>query len=816
MKIRSGLTAILLIFVLGLLSACDSSEERAEKHFQSALTLLAAGDADRAIVEFKNVFKLNGRHRLARSKYAALLRQRGNTQAAAGQYLRLVEQYPDDFVGQRAIAEIYAEQGNWEEMKRYLNAAIRLQPKDTTTLALQLFHDYGQSIDAKAPEGTMAVIAQVEMLLPEIPENILLRQILIDNHMRLANFSLALAEIDRSLNIAPDDRGLHNVRLSVLASLGDGFGVEAQLKEMIDNFPEDETSLAALVRWYVSQGQLDEAENYLRLAAEKDGATTEDKLTLVRFLSQLRSEKVALSELNQIIEAGDSDLLLLGLRAGYEFDLGNHDLAIEQMREILDGSESSDVSRRITIALSRMLEVTGNSVGARALIEQVLEENSANVAALKIKADWLIDSDQVGEAILALRSALDEAPQDADIFTLLARAHERDGNQDLIAEMLSLALDAANGAPQESVRYAKYLIKRNKLGTAEGILIDSLKLSPGNLPILIELGNLYIKSEDWPRAEQVRATLGRLDSQSGTTAGNNLKSRILQRQQKLTESVEFLESLLNKGAAGFGAHIAIVGNFLRAREFDQAKTYVANLKSGDPDNPAVRFLDASVDLATGDVETAELKYRELVDEDSNRSQVWVALYRLLVASDRSADAAATIDEARLTLADDPTLKWIKAGILEADGDMEGAISLYEEMYVVDSSNLIIANNLASLLTTTYSDPASLERAAAIGKRLRNSRIPPYQDTYGWIAHLRGNVSESLKALEPAAKALGADPMVQYHLAQAYLAAEEPADALIQFEKVVELTGAADTRDFVVLSRTEVNRLKAEQSSQQSE
>ena len=89
-----------------LLGACDTAEERAEAHFQEGLTLLETGDVDRALVEFRNVFKLNGLHREARRKYAEVERNRGNVSAAYGQYLRLVEQYPDDFEARKALLEM--------------------------------------------------------------------------------------------------------------------------------------------------------------------------------------------------------------------------------------------------------------------------------------------------------------------------------------------------------------------------------------------------------------------------------------------------------------------------------------------------------------------------------------------------------------------------------------------------------------------------------------------------------------------------------------------------------------------------------------
>ena len=89
-----------LFLVLGcitgmfVLAACDNAEDRAEGHYQSALELIEAGDFDRAIVEFRNVFKLNGEHREARSTFAAMHRELGNYRESIGQYLRLVEQFP--------------------------------------------------------------------------------------------------------------------------------------------------------------------------------------------------------------------------------------------------------------------------------------------------------------------------------------------------------------------------------------------------------------------------------------------------------------------------------------------------------------------------------------------------------------------------------------------------------------------------------------------------------------------------------------------------------------------------------------------------
>ena len=80
-KISFPILALSLSFFL---TACDTAEERAQKHFEKALVLLEEGDVDRAIVEFRNVFKLNGHHKDARISYAQVQEDRGNLQEAYG------------------------------------------------------------------------------------------------------------------------------------------------------------------------------------------------------------------------------------------------------------------------------------------------------------------------------------------------------------------------------------------------------------------------------------------------------------------------------------------------------------------------------------------------------------------------------------------------------------------------------------------------------------------------------------------------------------------------------------------------------------
>ncbi|MGC9418483.1 MAG: tetratricopeptide repeat protein, partial [Rhodovulum sp.] len=153
------------------------------------------------------------------------------------------------------------------------------------------------------------------------------------------------------------------------------------------------------------------------------------------------------------------------------------------------------------------------------------------------------------------------------------------------------------------------------------------------------------------------------------------------------------------------------------------------------------------------------------------------------------------------------LLWAKASFEEQDGDVDGAIEIYETLYAQNSSSVVVANNLASLLATYRDDAASLDRAWTIARRLRDADAPALQDTYGWILHRRGNSAEALPYLEAAAQGLPNDPLVQYHLGQAYIALDQPQDALEQFRKAVEIAGPADTRPQIEDARVLVQSLQ---------
>jgi tetratricopeptide (TPR) repeat protein len=807
-----------VVLVIGLsvvLAACQSPEERAEEHYQNALRLVESGDFDRAVVEFRNVFENDGQHREARARFAEMLRDRGDLRRAYSQYLRLVEQYPDDLPALIALAEMAIAEQNWDEARRHGERAIELAPDDPRIEIISLNLDYARAIEEDDEPARRDVAEASRALLEADPDNLLLRAISIDSALRGNELERALDEVDAALAQAPDDRRLHDTRLAILAQLERADELERHLRDMIDRFPGDEELAGSLLRFLIARGNADAARDFLQETAE----TTEDperrrdaQTALVQLVLQQDGPEAAMAQIEEILggieDPGDA-AAFRALRAGIRFDLGERDAAIEEMQATLDGELPLDVSGRLRVALARMLMATGNQVGARARVEEVLANDPGQVDALKMKAAWLIEDDETSEAIGLLRTVLDSSPDDVEALTLSSQAHARNGDRNLAREFLALAVDASNSAPEISIRYADLLASEERYLPAEEVLIDALRLAPGDLRLLSELGSLYIAMEDWARAEQVEETLRRQEAPAAARIAAGLEASRLAAQGNMDEAIAFLQQLASEGGGqDLAAEIAVVRAQLARGDIAAALEYLENLLSENPDNFTLRFVQATIWAGDGRHSEAATAYRALLEEQPQVEQLWIGLIRSLYAQGEIEAAEAALGEGLEALPEGLNLLWAQASFREQQRDFEGAIELYEIMYERAPNQLVVANNLASLISTYRADDESLERAYRIARRLRGSDFAPFQDTYGWIAYRRGDYQEALEHLEPAASALADDPLVQFHLGMTYAALERNEEALSLLRSAVELAGPEDTRAQFDTAREEIARLEA--------
>ncbi|MFN3936606.1 MAG: tetratricopeptide repeat protein [Gemmobacter sp.] len=785
------------------LAACESSEDRAERHYRSALSLLERGDTERAMIELRNVFRYDGFHREARQTYANLLMEAGRSGEAYSQYLRLIEQYPDALDVRIILAGAAFERADWAEVERHGKAAIALAPDNLDVKAIAAALDYRAARLARDEEKLSESVTRIRNLRNELAQSgspaiaALAQRIVVD---RLANSDTPLAalpEIDRALERDPTSFDYHLLRLRLLATAQDLAGTGEQLKRMFELFPENERVQGSLINYYVSQGDLAEAEALLRGLAGPATENPERHAAVVQFLNQTQGVDAARQELERLAAAAEGHPNADQYRAmiaAIEFERGNRGDAIALLETILQGAQPSDETRRIKVALARMLAATDNRVGARARVEEILAEDSSNVEALKLRAAWAIDEDRPGAAIIDLRAALDQAPRDPQIMTLMAAAHERDGARELAGERLALAVEVSGSGAEESLRYAQYLLRENRAATAITVLTDARRLSPSDPRLAVALAEIYLNQRDLVRAREMATQLRQMGAEGAESAERIEAAALLVDGQ--TEAGEAqLRRLVEDGRADASVVAAVIQTQLAAGRAAEARIYLDDLITKSPEDRSLRLISASLYAASANPGAAEQELRNLLQRDPADERATQMLYGLLLASNRRDEARAALQAGLQANQGTGALAFLWAGELERDGDIDGAIGVYEKLYENDRGNAIVANNLASLITTHRTGPEDLERAYAIARRLRGVEVPAFQDTYGWIEYRRGNIAEALLHLEPAARGLPTNALVQYHLAMAYAAADRPEEAKAQFERALELAGDSPLPQF---------------------
>ena len=313
---RRPLGPVLVLLAALTLAACDSAEERAQGHYEAARALVAEGEIDRAILEFRNALRLDENLAAARLDLARIQRDRGETERAYGHFRLLADQKSDDPAIQREYAELAVRLADFETARAAADRAHALAPADPAIQGLKASLDYRAAMGAASgAEAREAALALARAAVAAAPDAVPAQMVLIAERMRAADPAGALALADAALAAAPQDEGLHLARLAALEALGDGDGIGAQLAAMAGLFPDNDGVREALVRWHLSRGDLAAAEAELRAMAARDPAAVEPALTVARFLYETQGPEAARAELDRLAAAA-ADPAALPARPG--------------------------------------------------------------------------------------------------------------------------------------------------------------------------------------------------------------------------------------------------------------------------------------------------------------------------------------------------------------------------------------------------------------------------------------------------------------------------------------------------------------------
>jgi tetratricopeptide (TPR) repeat protein len=391
----------------------------------------------------------------------------------------------------------------------------------------------------------------------------------------------------------------------------------------------------------------------------------------------------------------------------------------------------------------------------------------------------------------SLQSALlGQPPAEAELLTALA--NERRGSLRRAETEYRDAVQYSHYAPDVGLDYARFLLRRGKAEKAEKFLTELRERRPDNAEVLTALAEVELGRHEWADAQKTAKDIRQIGDPHGNAY--QIEGAALIGQDKIDGAIALFQSAAKTEPSAMQPMELLVSALERAHKAERAVAVLQSALQKNPNNGAAYVLLGSIQRQTGKPEEARQNYELAIEKQPDYVGGYAALAQLDSDEKKYDDALAVIHAGLQRHADSMVLQLAQTAILERAGRYEAAIDEYQDMLRKQPDSMIVANNLASLLTDRRSDKASLERAQKIAAILRDTQVPQFMDTLGWVDYRNGAYNEALPLLTKAAVALPDHVMIRYHLGMAFLATQHLEQAAEQFRAAQALSPDQDLQE----------------------
>lgn len=769
--------ALLLLSVVQL-AACGSPEQRAQDYYQRGMEFLAKKDNARASVEFRNALKLN-KELVGAWLGLAQIDEQNQEWGSVIKILRtVVDLDPKNVDTKLRLTRLLLLGNALDEALALVNAAGEVDGRHTGVLTARA------AILLKLKDGTGA-IREAQAALEIDPANAEALTVLAAERLTRGDTRGALAILERQPSAHASNFGIQLFKLGIYERLGELDQVESLLRKFVELYPKEAAFRQQLVKLYVDQKRLDEAEAELRSLAAANPNDVEAGLDVVRFLIATKGPAAGQQALEARINAGGQVFKYQIALAEFQFSQGKFADSFKLLEELARTASAPEQALAAKVKLAEMQFSQKKFDAVDALVADILGKDSRNIGGLKLRAALRVERGQFDPAISDLRQALNDQPRSTDLMLQLAVAYERSGAIELAEKQFADATRTSNFDASVGLNYVAFLRRRGNVAHAEEILSELAGRSPNNTRVLSVLAEVRLARQNWVGAQEVAEAIRRIGNNNQGLA-DQILGVALSGRNKLDESISALRSAYAANSAATQPMFALVSTLVRAKQMDRAVAFLKTVLEKNPANAEAHVLLGSIQLIANEPDQAEKSFRTAVEQQPKNAVGYRALADYYRSQKKNDESFKIIQEGLKAQPDSFAMRLALAGALELKGDYEGAIAEYEILLTQQSGSLIVANNLASLLSDRRTDKASLERAHSLAVGLRKTQLPQFKDTLGWVLHQRGDYKAAVSLLEEAVAGLPDLAMARYHLGMSYLSSGEMAKASEQLKKALDL------------------------------
>lgn len=770
--------ATLAASTLALAAACASPEEKVERYVQEGEEFLEAGDLPKAYIQFQNALKIDEENVPSLIGLSEIAEQRNDFRAMFGILQNIVRLDPNQIDAQIKLGKLYLIGSDETAALEQADKALEIDPDNLDAQALKA------GVLLKIGDNASAV-ELARKVVEKDPANAEAVTVLATDRSLAGDHEAALEEINKALEVDPQIAMLQLLRIHVLQTLGRNEEALESYAGLIELFPEQSAYRRVYAQELVRRDDLRGALEQLEAVVELEPENLDAKINVIRVVKRAEGAEAGEAKLRGYADASpeNADLQF----ALVDYNLEENDL--DDARSLLDGlaaSDDRDVALKAKNKIAGVLLARGERDQAEALIDEILDADERNTEALLKRAALQIDDEEYDQAVVNLRTALDNSPDAHDAMVLMASAFEKQENFSFAQAEFAKAFEASERAPKVAQQYARFLLRRQNPNRAEEILVDSLAAHPRDLENLKLLASIRLSRQDWRGAQEVATMLERVENQDALVA--NIKSAAYIGLGDYESVIENFSADASKLPLESQPLSALVTSYIRTERIDEAEALLDRIIASDADNYAARMLLARIYGLREDKEAYIEALQETIARQPERPEAYEFLYRYYLGEGEFEKAAALIESGLEAAPENSAMRVFKADVLINRGDRAEALEVYSDLIEERPNDRIIANNFVSLSSDLRLDEASIARALEVAKTIEELDNPFYRDTVGWAYYRAGDYEKAVEYLAQAVEGVPENPEMLYHLGAAQFASGDEEAARANLEKALELGG----------------------------
>jgi len=770
------------IFVLGFfavaLIACGGAEERKAVYLEKAKSSIAAGDLDKARIELKNVLQIDPKDADAYYQLGRVYEKQKEYRKAYSNYLKAEELNPDLLENQAQLGKIYLMLGgDTEKTKQKIDFILSKDPKNKDGLLLKATL---MLKDSKVEEA-IAISKQVVESAPEYIDGVTFLATLYFKDKRSQK---AIKLLEESLLVNQENETLNRLLGLILVNAKEYDRAEVIYKALLEKQPNSRNSYNTLALFYNEAKDEAKAEQTLRASIENDPKDVERHLALIKYIISNKGNDAAIESLKLLVKNNNGMGSLRMALAELLLATGDKQAAIDVYKGNINDFSEEVVGVESRISLASIYLADKNIEEASKVLDAAIEVSPNDPKIHMLRAKIALYNKDTEKALISLRIVTKEMPKNINAYFLLVGVYQMEGNIEQIQSTLNAAYKNNVENPNALLQLAEYYFSKD-IDQAEKVIHDFNLLKKNDYDGMAISAAILNRKKQYPEAYKLSEKIIALFPER--SAGYNHAVPYLVKQKEKAKAISLLEEGYKKTKNSKLLLNLLTTLQVSEKEFDVAIERIKEALKTDPAALNVKMLLAKTYMAKGDFTSAELALKDILFVAPKSEEVYLLLSQVYQKQNDMQSLISILKDGKENIPASIKIPLKLSAIYETEKNYSGAMNIYRELNESQPDNLIVTNNLVSMLSD-HGDKDDLILAKKLLPKLETTKQHVFLDTIGWVYYRLGDTESAINYLSQAVEQAPKIGVFNYHLGMAYKQAGDKTKAKLFLENSVNSAG----------------------------